>query len=250
VDKRSYVSDLFNNNNININNNNITDLLEISYTNKNMDTINRKKLYNTLFQMTLIYGFPIESIFLTFALIEKMSTNEYIKYGLIIYFLVIKLVCNMELSLEYLLSIILEDLNFIIIEVLSILEWNIDIHNEINYIYYFKNKLKLQYIMILIIIFYDDKYYDLCSYIIFCAIMRLLNKQKSKNNKKNKKYKKNKNKKKKKKQINKILLKSLIMDIVNSVKNYMILPECKMIQKYAENLMFNDFDLWINKLIY
>lgn len=142
---------------------------------KEVLNVNKKRvqLINTFLFCNTVNSVPVENIFLTMKLLEKVkykNDDEYIKNAMILFYLTTKLVSTNEVSsLEtmkltnsmminknyHFLS--LKNFHECVINLLFNLDWNIDVDTQVNYIQDISENLRIRYLVISLIILFSDE---------------------------------------------------------------------------------------------
>lgn len=151
----------------------------------------RNKILEVLLVYNICNNISIENIFMTFKLVTllQFSNNvNHIKYCVILYGIVTKLVSNISFTIDNLLTIInnidneiqttKNEIKLKMINISKKLNWNFDIDTLISYVHIIPEKIKLQYLMISISLLRDPQYDYMDTSYLFEAIMTIIDKDK------------------------------------------------------------------------
>jgi hypothetical protein len=125
-----------------------------------------------MMNLNILNNIPIENMFMTIKLLNLLklkNPDENIECGIILYYLITKLIAANEVSSLHAMNLInnlvsspnkigsLKEFNKKVIDILFQLEWNIDIDTQISHILSIKDKFKEHYLkMCLVIICFSD----------------------------------------------------------------------------------------------
>ena len=154
--------------------------------NNEYDSSTRNELLELLLFMSTEYNIPIEAIFITIELLQKLKyicKTNYLINGLLLFSLVTKLVSPVEFPIEYLIYVITTTLKCVItkkcvdnkiVNLLKKFDWNIDIPNLLNFILKIPSDQRMTFISVALIMLFYDEFYSLslnCTFLVIKIIL-------------------------------------------------------------------------------
>lgn len=209
------------------------------------DTL-RYYILTLLLQFNMQNCIPVENIFITLKLLPKlknMSVAEIIGNSLLLYFLTSKLVSNVMIKIDDIANIlntyapkyIIKNVNFHMLKILELLNWNIDVQTLISYTSNIKQTYTIKYLLISIVVLCHSQYDIFDINFLSEAIIILI---KCSSGEKIDGHQIN----------NKYQMYYAIGNIIASIKNMQIgnHPMSNIIKEYCKSIGFANFETFIN----